>query len=190
MAEQLIEYVRNALNGPSGQGGPRLRIESSPGSPDALDSLFDLLQEQTGHDFSDYKDSTVHRRVKRRMAVQQVDRLEEYVRFLRSSPEEVEALFRDLLIGVTQFFRDPEAWEALGEALTGVLSDKPTGSVIRLWVPGCSTGEEDYTIAILLRQRMEAMDLNFRLQIFATDIDPHAIEAEHVNADETRRVNN
>jgi two-component system, chemotaxis family, CheB/CheR fusion protein len=177
MPGKLMEYARTALAGPSRSDGPKTpRAESPPGSSDAREMLFALIRDQTGHDFSEYKDSTVHRRVKRRMVVQQVDRLEDYVRFLKSSPEEVEALFRDLLIGVTRFFRDPEAFQALGNAVSEMIAEKPSGSVVRVWVPGCSTGEEAYSIAILLRERMEAMDRSVRVQVFATDIDPRAIE--------------
>jgi len=176
MPGKLMEYARTALEGTSGPDGPRTpEAESPAGSPDALTTLFTLLRDQTGHDFSEYKDSTVQRRLKRRMAVQQVDRLEDYARFLKSSPDEVEALFRDLLIGVTRFFRDPEAFEALGDAVSGLMVERSPGSVIRVWVPGCSTGEEAYSIAILLREEMEALDRNFRVQLFATDIDPRAI---------------
>ena len=176
MPAKLMEYAQNALQGPTRAAPPgTARTETPAGSPDAQETLFALIREQTGHDFSEYKDSTVHRRLKRRMAVQQVDRLEDYARFLKSSPEEVEALFRDLLIGVTRFFRDPEAYEALGEAVSALLAEKSPGSVIRVWVPGCSTGEEAYSLAILLRERMEAMRRSFRVQVFATDIDPRAI---------------
>jgi two-component system, chemotaxis family, CheB/CheR fusion protein len=177
MPGQLIDYVRNALDGTARPDAPKSSATEAPaGSVDAMESLFALIRDRTGHDFSAYKDSTVHRRLKRRMAVQQVDRLEDYARFLASSPEEVDALFRDLLIGVTQFFRDPKAFEALGDAVSGLLAEKPSGAVIRVWVPGCSTGEEAYSIAILLRQKMEAMNRSFRVQVFATDIDPRAIE--------------
>ncbi len=179
MPGQLMEYARRTSEGmaePNRRKTKTPRTESPPGSPDALEMLFSLIRDQTGHDFSQYKDSTVHRRLKRRMAVQQVDRLEDYVRFLKTSPEEVETLFRDLLIGVTRFFRDPEAFQALGDAVSELMAEKPPGSGLRVWVPGCSTGEEAYSIAILLRERMEAMDRSFRVQIFATDIDPRAIK--------------
>jgi two-component system, chemotaxis family, CheB/CheR fusion protein len=173
MPRQIMEYVGTALEGASRPRGPT--PESPPGSPDALETLFTLIRDQTGHDFSEYKHTTVHRRLQRRMAVQRVERLKDYVRFLKTSPEEVEALFQDLLIGVTQFFRDPEAFQALGDAVSDLMADMSPGSLIRVWVPGCSTGEEAYSIAILLRERMEAMDRRFRVQVFATDIDPRAI---------------
>jgi len=177
MAGQLMEYARKVRDGEARPGGPSPPPdEAAPGSPDAMKMLFDLVRDQTGHDFSAYKESTVHRRLHRRMAVQQVDRLEDYVRFAKTSPKEVEALFRDLLIGVTQFFRDPEAFQALRDAASDLIADKPPGSDLRVWVPGCSTGEEAYSIAILLREEMKEMDVSLPVQIFATDIDPRAIE--------------
>ena len=111
------------------------------------------------------------------MAVHQIETLDEYVRYLQQTPAEVEALFRDLLIGVTSFFRDPEAFKALEEqVIPQLFAGKPAGAVIRVWVPGCSTGEEAYSIAILLQERMEALKQSFKVQIFATDIDSQAID--------------
>jgi two-component system, chemotaxis family, CheB/CheR fusion protein len=177
MPGQLIAYARHALEGTARPDGPDMPRAGSPeGSPETLATLFALVREQTGHDFSGYKDTTVHRRLQRRMAVHQVDQLDDYVRFLKASPEEVEALFRDLLIGVTRFFRDPEAFQALGNAISRMITDKAPGSTLRVWVPGCSTGEEAYSIAILLRERMEAMKRTFQVKVFATDIDPGAIQ--------------
>jgi two-component system, chemotaxis family, CheB/CheR fusion protein len=177
MLATVIAYAGDVLEGVSRSDRPGTPpSELPPGSPDTLELLFAEIRDRTGHDFSDYKRSTVHRRLKRRMAVQRVDRLDDYVKFLKSSPQEVEALFRDLLIGVTRFFRDPEAFQALSDALSEMIAEKPPGSVIRVWVPGCSTGEEAYSVAILLRQQMEAMDLGLRVKVFATDIDPRAIE--------------
>ena len=136
-----------------------------------------MLRAQTGHDFSLYKHSTIVRRVERRMAVHQVDKLEDYLRYLQLTPGEVDALFRDLLIGVTNFFRDPEIFEELQkQVIPGLFAGKASGSTVRVWVAGCSTGEEAYTIAILLRERMEELKENFKVQVFATDIDREAIE--------------
>jgi two-component system CheB/CheR fusion protein len=150
----------------------------SPRAENALKKVFILLRAQTGHDFSQYKPSTLLRRIQRRMAVHEVDTMDEYVRFLRETPGEVDALFRDLLIGVTRFFRDPEAFQVLEDTvIPGIFADRADGSVIRVWVPGCSTGEEAYSIAILLQERLEAMKLGFQVQIFATDIDSEAIAA-------------
>ena len=142
-----------------------------------LKKIFLLVRAQTGHDFSQYKQSTVVRRVERRMAVHQIEWLEEYVRYLQQTPAEVDALFRDLLIGVTSFFRDPEAFGALQEqAIPRLFAGKPAGALIRVWVPGCSTGEEAYSLAILLQERLEELKQSFKLQVFATDIDRRAID--------------
>ena len=141
-----------------------------------MKKVFILLRAQTGHDFSQYKQTTIERRVERRMAVHQIERLHEYVRHLQQTPAEVEALFRDLLIGVTNFFRDPEAFAALEEqVIPRLFANKDAGAAIRVWVPGCSTGEEAYSIAILLQEQMELLKQSFKVQVFATDIDSLAI---------------
>jgi two-component system CheB/CheR fusion protein len=172
MPAQLIAYVTRAFG--------KSPLPVSPPVPKAegqLEKIFILLRAQTGHDFSQYKQNTIHRRVERRMAVHQVERLDGYVRYLQQNPGEVEALFRDLLIGVTSFFRDPEAFEALQEQVVPRLfSGKPAGASLRVWAPGCSTGEEAYSIAILLREQIERLKKSFNVQVFATDIDRQAIE--------------
>ncbi len=143
----------------------------------SLKRAFTLLRAQTGHDFSHYKQNTILRRIERRMAVHQVDSLDGYVHYLEQTPSEVDSLFCDLLIGVTNFFRDPEAFEALEEqVIPALFADKPPGSPVRVWVPGCSTGEEAYSIAILLHEHMERLEHNYKVQVFATDIDVRAIE--------------
>ena len=135
-----------------------------------------LLRSQTGHDFSLYKPSTLVRRIERRMAVQQIETMHEFVRYLQQTPSEIEALFRDLLIGVTGFFRDPQVFQALEEkVIPRLFADRGAGDVIRIWVVGCSTGEEAYSIAILLQERMGVLRQDCRVQVFATDIDAHAI---------------
>ncbi|MCA1785070.1 MAG: chemotaxis protein CheR, partial [Desulfobacteraceae bacterium] len=131
---------------------------------------------QVGHDFSQYKPSTIHRRIERRMAVNQIGTMDDYVKFLQTTPAEAEALFRDMLIGVTSFFRDPEAFAALTEqAVPKLFAGRPAGASIRVWVPGCSTGEEAYSLAILLQEYLEKHRQSFNLQIFATDIDSRAV---------------
>jgi two-component system CheB/CheR fusion protein len=172
MPAQLVAYVAHAFGKTSLPVSP-----AAPKTEDALKKIFLLLRAQTGHDFSHYKQSTIARRVERRMAVHQIERLDEYVRYLQQTPADVEALFRDLLIGVTSFFRDPEAFEALQEhAIPRLFAGKSTGALIRVWVPGCSTGEEAYSLAILLQERMEELKQSFKLQVFATDIDHRAID--------------
>ncbi len=171
MPTQLIFYMAHAFKRhPWPVTAPIL------GSENALKKIFVLLRSQTGHDFSQYKPNTIGRRIERRMAVHQIEGVEAYIQFLQRTPAEVEALFRDLLIGVTSFFRDPEAFKALEEqVIPKLFAGKPAGDVIRIWVPGCSTGEEAYTIAILLQEHMDTLKLNYRVQVFATDIDSQAI---------------
>ncbi|MCK9195535.1 MAG: PAS domain-containing protein [Syntrophales bacterium] len=171
MPAQIIAYVTHTF-------GKRTRPFSPPTAraEDLLKKICVLMRDQTGHDFSLYKQNTMVRRVERRMAVHQIDRLDGYVRYLQKNPAEGEALFRDLLIGVTSFFRDPEAFTALEEkVIPQLFAGKPAGAIIRVWSPGCSTGEEAYSLAILLQERMETLKQTFAVQVFATDIDSRAI---------------
>ena len=171
MPAQLIAYAAHAFG-----KGSRPISPQPPKSEDAMKKIFILLRSHTGHDFSKYKQNTVTRRIERRMAVHQIESLSSYVSFLQQTPAEVEALFRDLLIGVTNFFRDPNAFSALETRVIPTLFDrKPTHLAIRVWVAGCSTGEEAYSIAILLQERIETLKQSFKIQIFATDIDSRAI---------------
>lgn len=171
MPAQLIAYVTHAF----GHARSPAAVQS-PRTESALKKIFVLLRAQTGHDFSQYKPSTINRRIERRMAVHQIDAIDSYVRYLQQTAPEVEALFRDLLIGVTSFFRDPEAFHVLEEQIIPKLfDDKSSGSVVRVWSIGCSTGEEAYSIAILLQERMQALKQSYTVQLFATDIDSRAI---------------
>ena len=171
MPAQLIAYVAQAFG-----NLPRAASVPVPKTESALKKIFILLRTQTGHDFSQYKPSTIHRRIERRMSVHQIETLDAYVKYVQQTPAEVEALFRDLLIGVTNFFRDPEVFKALDEqAIPKLFAGKPTGAAIRVWSPGCSTGEEAYSIAILLQERLDALKQNYTVQVFATDIDSQAI---------------
>lgn len=172
--------IFNRLIGYAGHASLEPRSPPSPETPDeeeTLGEIFNLLRGRTGHDFTQYKRNSVRRRIDRRMAVQQVELLEDYARYLTSAPGEIDALFRDLLIGVTRFFRDSEAFLALEEkGIPQLLEGRSPGDTIRVWVPGCSTGEEAYSIAILLREQISATGLRAKLQVFATDIDARAIE--------------
>jgi two-component system CheB/CheR fusion protein len=171
MPAQLIAYVAHAF-----ARGPRTPAAATPSAESALKKVLVLLRARTGHDFSLYKPSTVCRRVERRMAVHQIDTMDRYLKHLQRTPSEVDALFRDILIGVTSFFRDPEAFAAVAErAIPKLLDGRPPGAVVRVWSPGCSTGEEAYSLAILLAERQEATKKSFRVQVFATDIDAEAI---------------
>ncbi len=162
--ERIIAYIRdwNAFN---------------PEQPsDALTRIYTLLRARTGHDFADYKERTFQRRVQRRMQVVQTTNLGDYADRLEQQPEEINALFRDLLIGVTDFFRDPEAFGALEAlAIPKLFEGKDADDEVRVWVAGCSTGEEAYSIAILLREQLEKMAAPPRVQLFATDIDEGAL---------------
>jgi PAS domain S-box-containing protein len=170
MPAKLMAYKAHAF------GKPPLSVRPSPKTKSAFKKIYVLLRDQTGHDFSQYKPSTIQRRIERRMAVHQIKTMDVYVRFIQKSPEEVGALFRDMLIGVTNFFRDPEAFQVLEEQIIPKLfAGKDAHASIRVWVPGCSTGEEAYSLAILLAERQEALKKNFKVQIFATDIDSRAI---------------
>jgi two-component system CheB/CheR fusion protein len=172
MPAQLLAYVAHAFGDSLGPVSSQ-----APQPADGLEKIFLLLRSQTGHDFSQYKRSTVLRRVERRMAVHQIDGLEDYLRYMELTRSEGDALFRELLIGVTSFFRDAEIFEEVRkQVIPRLFAGKAAGSAIRLWVPGCSTGEEAYSLAMLLRERMEELKENFKVQIFATDIDREAID--------------
>jgi two-component system CheB/CheR fusion protein len=166
MPERLVGYVRNWG-----------RFEAEEPTT-ALPEIFRLLHARTGHDFSEYKDRTFQRRVQRRMQVLHAADLAEYVARLRTQPDEVSALFRDLLIGVTDFFRDPAAFRALETlVIPKLVEGKGADDEVRVWVAGCSTGEEAYSIAILLREQMDRLSAGPRVQVFASDIDESAMAA-------------
>jgi len=153
-------------------------LEPENASQSALDNVVIQLRARTGHDFSLYKKSTVYRRIERRMGIHQIDRISTYARFLQENPAEVDLLFKELLIGVTNFFRDPAAWAYLQEqALPELLQANPHGRMLRAWVPACSTGEEAYSLAICFREVLEQVSPKSRLtlQVFATDLDEDAI---------------
>jgi len=145
----------------------------------ALDKIVILLRSHTHHDFTMYRRSTLYRRVERRMGIHRFGKIASYVRYLQENPQELDILFKELLIGVTRFFRDTAAWRLLGkEALPKLLADRPAGSVLRAWVAGCSTGEEAYTLAMVFLEALERAKpvANISLQIYATDLDKDAID--------------
>ena len=157
---------------------PRARLDD--GTEAALRDILRFLHARTGHDFTRYKHPTVLRRVGRRMQVQRQETLADYLAFLRKNPEEAHALFADLLISVTNFFRDPEAWTALAKRVVPQLLDAgldagPEAGKIRVWVPGCATGEEAYSIAILLLEAVQRGDVRGEIQVFASDLDEEAL---------------
>ena len=143
---------------------------------EARDAICTILRNQIGHDFSGYKFKTFLRRVQRRMQVLQVSTPDAYIKRLSAEPEEVGALFRDLLINVTSFFRDATAFETLAsDVLPKLFEQRGPDYTVRVWVPGCATGEEVYSLAMLLREQLDGRDPAPRVQVFATDIDEHAL---------------
>jgi len=170
---KIIGYLQHALVITKAEFPLEEKDQSS------LEKVIILLRGKTGHDFSMYKKNTVYRRIERRMSIHQITRISAYVRYLQENPQEVELLFKELLIGVTSFFRDPEAWEQVqGEAIPVLLASYPTGGCLRAWSAGCSTGEEAYSLAITFKEALEQVrpSANFTLQIFATDLDQDAID--------------
>jgi len=145
----------------------------------ALEKIVILVRSQTRHDFTLYRRSTLYRRVERRMGIHRLGKISSYVRYLQENPQEIDILFKELLIGVTRFFRDPAAWRILGkDALPKLLAARPAGGVLRAWVAGCSTGEEAFTLAMVFTEALDQRKFanNFSLQIYATDLDKDAID--------------
>jgi two-component system CheB/CheR fusion protein len=151
-------------------------ILSTPKEIGGINRILMQLRNITGHDFSQYKKTTINRRIERRMAQHHIEDTEVYVRYLKEHSAEVEILFKELLINVTNFFRDPEAFGVLEkDILPELCKGKTDGSVFRIWVTGCSTGEEAYSIAILLRELMDNTHREFKVQFYSTDLDNDAI---------------
>jgi two-component system, chemotaxis family, CheB/CheR fusion protein len=170
MAGQLIEYFRHPVEI---KAAPEKKNKKAP---DLVKKIMTLLTNRTRHDFNLYKDGTLTRRIARRIAVTRSRNASEYLQTLYRDEGEVRALFQDLLIGVTSFFRDPEAFAHLKErAFPELFSKKREGEALRVWIPGCSSGEEAYSVAIILKEYMEENDVSKEMQIFGTDIDPLAI---------------
>ena len=170
MPAQIIAYTKHLFAQPS-----RLTNNTVP-AKNVMNKIFILLRNQTGHDFSLYKPNTICRRIERRMTVHQIDAIDFYLKYLQQNPAEVTALFNDLLIGVTSFFRDPNAFLALEKLIIPELfTVKSEEKTIRIWSTACSTGEEAYSIAILFQEYLDLLKQNFKIQIFATDIDREAI---------------
>jgi two-component system CheB/CheR fusion protein len=174
MPLKLIQYLNHPVmsDDPSEQARAEIRNSTS------IQKILMLLRSHTGHDFSLYKKSTIVRRIDRRIAFHQLPDYVQYVNYLRENPQEIDVLFNELLIGVTKFFRDAQAFEALKKKLKNVVQDKKSGDPVRVWVAGCSTGEEAYSIAMVLMECLEepAPKKLPKIQIFATDLDVEAIE--------------
>ena len=158
---------------------PKSGLAQADKARGGLEKILILLRHQTSHDFSLYRHVALYRRIERRMNIHQIDKIATYVRFLQENPQEVGLLFKELLIGVTGFFRDPAAWEKLKtDIIPGILKGRSPGQPLRAWVIGCATGEEAYSLAIIVREALEQLNpvRNLSVQIFATDLDGDAIE--------------
>lgn len=174
LAQNIVKYVNTARAATEYY----LPYMSFAGSTMALQKIFKVLQQYSGNDFSLYKESTVYRRIERRLKLHQIDSLEGYADFLSENQQEANFLFKEILIGVTQFFRDPDIWEHLiKKVFPEMLATFPGGHAFRGWVSACSSGEEAYTLAIAFQESLESSKANgdYSMQIFATDLDESSI---------------
>ncbi|PPD57891.1 chemotaxis protein CheB [Dehalogenimonas etheniformans] len=169
MPAQLVEYGEKSY-------GKRLVRHSEVEKDTAnLALILQLIRARTRRDFSGYKQSTIGRRIERRMGLNQIDTLDHYLHYLREHPSEIDALVKDFLINVTSFFRDPEAFAALKQQLKNLLTSRQEGTEIRAWIPGCATGEEAYSILMTLEEAVDELKKYFVIQVFGTDLDPDAV---------------
>jgi two-component system CheB/CheR fusion protein len=171
---RIEEFVEHA-----GRSSATRSVRADSVDQGALDVIIGLLRTATGHDFSLYKRCTIHRRVERRMGLHKLRDVSQYAKHLRDNPAEADLLFQELLIGVTSFFRDADAWDQLRvDVLPSLIRTVADGTVLRAWIAGCSTGEEAYSLAIVFKEVLEHLQpaTNVSLQIFATDLDPTAIQ--------------
>lgn len=170
---KLLEYARHRADLRENLGEEGVLTQTA----DHLNQICALLRRRLGHDFGSYKQGTLVRRIQRRIQITQAASVEAYILYLKSEDDEVNLLFKDLLIGVTHFFRDPDAFDALQETVIAPLvqNSSPDKS-IRIWIAGCSSGEEAYSVAILVSEEMERQNVQSQVQIFATDIDDQALD--------------
>jgi two-component system, chemotaxis family, CheB/CheR fusion protein len=169
MPVQLLSYVKKNVS-------KKARVVSPVETPNAIQKILFFLRSQTGQDFSSYKKSTVLRRIERRMTVHNIEDPNVYLRYLQEHREEGRLLFKELLITVTSFFRDPETFDILKKKIwPRLFGGRSENSAVRVWVPGCASGEEAYSIAITLREYMTEAGREFKAQIFGTDIDEDSI---------------
>ncbi|MEO0530907.1 MAG: chemotaxis protein CheB, partial [Planctomycetota bacterium] len=173
MPTKIAEYLNSPEEFPRGQ----LTMPDSLKQEGDLFEIFRMFRHQFGIDFSLYRSATIDRRIERRIQLTRTADLKAYVKLLESDSEEIEALYRDLLVEVTQFFRDPEAFEVVAEDVIPALikEAKPTTEV-RVWVPGCATGEEAYTYAMLLQAEIESSGKDVKAKVFSTDVHPRSLE--------------
>jgi len=169
MPQQLLNFVKHPFT------SKIERPEAALSGEEGLTKIFSILREKFKVDFTFYKPNTITRRIERRMAINQIDNIQDYVNYLLNYPGEVASLYRELLIGVTSFFRDQDAFEVLKNKWLPEMLESLSGKDIRFWVAGCSTGEEAYSLAIIFKELEDSMNLSFNLKIFATDIDKDAL---------------
>ncbi len=170
LPDLLLRYLKFSVTTPTDEMLATARVEAD------LKQIFTLIRLHSGQDFSRYKRNTVRRRIERRMALHHVPSIRDYVTLLRENPQEIDVLARELLIGVTRFFRDPDAWITLKEEIfKDLIPAREKGGTIRAWSVGCSTGEEAYSLAIVLRECLDALERPDTIQVFATDVDAKAI---------------
>jgi two-component system CheB/CheR fusion protein len=182
----LVDVIASAIELPGklvsfNKRNLSIRSSSAHGGKDinSLEKVIIILRLQTGHDFSSYKKATMYRRIERRMNIHQIDKMASYVRYVQDNQAEADILFKELLIGVTSFFRNPEVWEVMiKKAMPLLFKTLPDDYIIRAWIPACSTGEEAYSLAMAFLEAMEEskIEKNLYLHIFATDIDSNAID--------------
>ncbi len=168
---KLIELLKHI---PAKKSNPEIEVKDDS----SLEKIIILLHSYTGNDFSLYKKSTLYRRIERRMAVHKLNKITSYVNFLHENPNEGDILFKELMIGVTNFFRDANVWEKLKKTvIPSIINNAKSDPLLRAWVPGCSTGEEAYSLAIIFKEALEKTDREgVSMQIFATDLDNDSIE--------------
>jgi len=172
LADELVNYVKHPLIRKTAQIEHQINKDENQ-----LSKVISILRDHKGVDFSNYKDNTIIRRLEKRISINRFDEIDDYVRFLADNQKEINFLFNELLIGVTRFFRDEEYFNKLSDEVLGELF-KQTGEkeTLRVWVAACSTGEEAYSIAMLLVEFMQKNSIKKDIKIFATDIDSNSLE--------------
>jgi two-component system CheB/CheR fusion protein len=172
MPKEIMGYLKHPY-----LSKDRLTLPADSQFQSMVSKILLAIRSTVGHDFSHYKPNTIHRRIGRRMAVHRIDNISEYYRYMKENPTEVQTLFKDMLITVTAFFRDPAAFAVLEDlVLPRILENRGEGGIVRVWAPGCATGEEALSMAMLFVEAQEKLGKFVNLQIFATDIDTAAIE--------------
>lgn len=171
MPEKLLSYKNS-----SGKIIKKI-LSTEDEAEQALMKIFILIRNRTGHDFSQYKKSTIYRRIGRRMNIHQIEEMPQYLRYLQKNPVEIDQLFKEFLINVTHFFRDPEAFESFKKGISRYVIDRKTElDTLRVWIPGCSSGEEVYSTAIIIQEILEETNKHLEVQIFGTDLDINSIK--------------